>query len=333
MRKKNTPGSLLVFLKRVAFILDRDHLFITKHPTLCPSCVAAEPGDNGQAAIPYRFTSLSAPPGPRLSEQPQVIAQRKTSKRLLGLNLAHLKILLFLASLVLTGVATGITASAGSVNEIVTTLFGEGAQSVDIIILLTILTLLPSIVIMFTGFTRILIVLSFTRNALGMQQTPPNQVLIGLALFLTLFVMQPVFDRVYEEAYVPYTNGEIEQEEFIDTILVPAREFMFSQVIDTDMNFFIAVSGNEYDTEDDIPNTVLIPAFLTSEIKHAFWIGFIILIPFLVVDMIVASVLMSMGMMMLPPAMISLPFKVLLFVLVDGWQLVIGSLTESFFVR
>jgi flagellar biosynthetic protein FliP len=219
----------------------------------------------------------------------------------------------------------------GTMGDIVTTLFGENAQTVDIIILLTILTLLPSIVIMLTGFTRILIVLSFTRNALGMQQTPPNQVLIGLALFLTLFVMQPVFDRVYEEAYIPYTQGEIAQDEFVDRLMGPAREFMFSQVMDSDLNFFINMTGGEFETEDDIPNSILIPAFLTSEIKHAFWIGFVILIPFLVIDMIVSSILMAMGMMMLPPAMISLPFKVLLFVLVDGWQLTIGALTESCF--
>ena len=219
---------------------------------------------------------------------------------------------------------------SGSLGDIVTTLFGESTQTVDIIVLLTILTILPSILLMLTGFTRILIVLSFVRNALGMQQTPPNQVLIGLALFLTLFVMQPVFDRVYEEAYVPFTNQEINQEEFIEKAMVPTREFMFSQAVDTDVNFFIAMSGQEFDTAADIPNSVLIPAFLTSEIKQAFLIGFVIYIPFIVVDMIVASVLMSMGMMMLPPAMISLPFKVLLFVLVDGWQLIIGSVVQSF---
>jgi len=218
----------------------------------------------------------------------------------------------------------------GTLGDIVTTLFGESTQTVDIIVLLTILTILPSILLMLTGFTRILIVLSFVRNALGMQQTPPNQVLIGLALFLTLFVMQPVFDRVYTEAYVPFTNQEIAQDEFIERAMAPTREFMFSQVADTDMNFFIAMSGEEYDSDEDIPTSVLIPAFLTSEIKRAFWIGFMIYIPFIVVDMIVASVLMSMGMMMLPPAMISLPFKVLMFVLVDGWQLIIGSLVQSF---
>jgi len=218
----------------------------------------------------------------------------------------------------------------GSLGDIVTTLFGESTQTVDIIVLLTILTILPSILLMLTGFTRILIVLSFVRNALGMQQTPPNQVLIGLALFLTLFVMQPVLDRVYEEAYVPFTNQEITQDEFIEKAMAPTREFMLSQTVDTDINFFVSMSGQEFETEADIPNSVLIPAFLTSEIKQAFLIGFIIYIPFIVVDMIVASVLMSMGMMMLPPAMISLPFKVLLFVLVDGWQLIIGSVVQSF---
>ena len=218
----------------------------------------------------------------------------------------------------------------GTLGDIVTTLFGESAQTVDIVILLTILTLLPSILLMLTGFLRIIIVLSFVRNALGMQQMPPNQVMIGLALFLTLFVMMPVFDEVYEDAYVPLSNQEINQDEFISRAMGPFREFMFSQVVETDANFFIAMSGEEYDTDEDIPNRVLIPAFLTSEIKRAFWIGFMVYIPFIVIDMIVASTLMSMGMMMLPPAMISLPFKVLLFVLVDGWQLIIGSLIQSF---
>ena len=219
----------------------------------------------------------------------------------------------------------------GTINEIVTTLFGESAQTVDIVILLTILTLLPSILMMLTGFTRIIIVLSFIRQALGMQQTPPNQILIGLALFLTFFVMQPVFTRVYEDAYVPFTEGQITQEEFIDEAMNPIREFMLEQTFTTDMNFFIAMAGEDYPDIDSVPTSVLIPAFITSEIKHAMWIGFIIYIPFIVIDMIVASTLMSMGMMMLPPAMISLPFKVLLFVMVDGWQLIIGSLIQTFY--
>jgi len=218
----------------------------------------------------------------------------------------------------------------GSLNQIVRTLFGESAQTVDIVILLTILTLLPSILMMLTGFTRIIIVLSFIRQALGMQQTPPNQILIGLALFLTFFVMQPVFSRVYEDAYIPFSEGRITQEEFIEEAMVPIRDFMEYQLFESDLNFFMAMAGEDYPDIDSVPNSVLIPAFITSEIKHAMWIGFIIYIPFIVIDMIVASTLMSMGMMMLPPAMISLPFKVLLFVMVDGWQLIIGSLVQTF---
>jgi len=219
----------------------------------------------------------------------------------------------------------------GTLNEIVRTLFGESAQTVDIVILLTILTLLPSILMMLTGFTRIIIVLSFVRQALGMQQTPPNQILVGLALFLTFFVMQPVLSRVYDDAYVPFSEGQITQEEFIGEAMIPLREFMLEQVFDTDMNFFIGMSGEDFTEVDEIPTSVLIPAFITSEIKHAMFIGFIIYIPFIVIDMIVASTLMAMGMMMLPPAMISLPFKVLLFVMVDGWQLIIGSLVQTFY--
>jgi len=218
----------------------------------------------------------------------------------------------------------------GTLNNIVTTLFGESTQTVDIIILLTLLTLLPSIILMLTGFTRILIVLSFVRNALGMQQTPPNQVLIGLALFLTLFVMSPVFTQVYDEAYLPYTNQEITQEEFIEAAMSPTREFMREQVFESDLNFFVELSREPIEDIDSVPDRVLIPAFLTSEIKHAFLIGFLIYIPFIVIDMIVASTLMAMGMMMLPPAMISLPFKVLLFVMVDGWTMIIGSLMQTF---
>ncbi|MCL1816615.1 MAG: flagellar type III secretion system pore protein FliP [Clostridiales bacterium] len=220
---------------------------------------------------------------------------------------------------------------AGStLNNIVRTLFGDGTQTVDIIILLTILTLLPSILIMLTGFTRIIIVLSFMRNALGMQQTPPNQVLVGLALFLTFFVMSPVFTDVYQNAYTPYTEGLIDQEEFIEAAMSPTRAFMLKQTMATDLDFFIGLSHSEIAAYEETPTTVLIPAFLISEIKQAFQMGFFIYLPFVVIDMVVSSTLMAMGMMMLPPAMISLPFKVLLFVIVDGWQLVIGTLLRSF---
>ncbi|MDR2421000.1 MAG: flagellar type III secretion system pore protein FliP [Oscillospiraceae bacterium] len=221
---------------------------------------------------------------------------------------------------------------SGSLSDIVKTLFGESTQTVDIIILLTVLTLLPTIVIMLTGFTRIVIVLGFIRNALGMQQTPPNQVVIGLSLFLTFFVMGPVFTEVYEDAYAPYSQGEITQTEFFGRAMVPLREFMLNQTQKSDMSFFMKLAGQDGAAEspDDIPTRALIPAFMTSEIKTAFRIGFFIYIPFIVIDMVVASTLMAMGMMMLPPAMISLPFKVMLFVMVDGWQLVIGTVVGSF---
>jgi len=217
-----------------------------------------------------------------------------------------------------------------TLNDIVKTLFGQSTQTVDIIILLTVLTLLPSIILMLTGFTRILIVLSFVRNALGMQQTPPNQVLIGLALFLTLYVMSPVVTKVYNDAYLPYTNNEIQQDEFITRAMEPTRKFMIANTYESDLNFFVSMSKEPVEDVQSVPNKVLIPAFMTSEIKRAFQIGFLIYIPFIVIDMVVASTLMAMGMMMLPPAMISLPFKVLMFVLVDGWQLIMGSLIGTF---
>ena len=274
---------------------------------------------------------LDTPEGPRLN-QPAALRARKLAWHKPG----YRKILTFAAALLLTAAVSGMTAlaaappAAGTLNDIVTTLFGENTQTVDIVILLTILTLLPSIVLMMTGFTRILIVLSFMRNALGMQQTPPNQVLIGLALFLTLFVMGPVVTTVYNDAYIPFTNQEINQEEFIELAMEPTRKFMLDQVHDTDMNFFLALSREQVEDPDSVPNKILIPAFMTSEIKRAFQIGFFIYVPFIVIDMVVASTLMAMGMMMLPPAMISLPFKVLLFVLVDGWQLVMGTVIRSF---
>ena len=218
----------------------------------------------------------------------------------------------------------------GTLSDIVTTLFGQNTQTIDIIILLTVLTLLPSILIMLTGFTRILIVLSFMRNALGMQQTPPNQVLIGIALFLTMFVMFPTFTQVYEEAYVPYTDGIMAQDEFIATAIVPFRDFMLNQTESKDIDFFLSMTDETPATYEETPTRVLIPAFIISEIQRAFTIGFFIYVPFIVIDMVVASTLMAMGMMMLPPAMISLPFKVLLFVMVDGWQLVIGTVLQSF---
>ena len=222
-------------------------------------------------------------------------------------------------------------AYADVADTFVTNMFGEDATTIDIVLLMTVLSLLPSILIMLTAFTRIIIVLSFVRGAIGMQNMPPNQVMIGLALFLTFFVMAPVFTQINETAYIPYSAGEMERQEFIDTAIIPIRQFMGAQIYNTDMEFFIEFAGLEnISAIEEVPTHVLIPAFITSEIKRAFQIGFFIYIPFIVIDMIVASVLMSMGMMMLPPAMISLPFKVLLFVVVDGWQLAIGTLLNSF---
>lgn len=211
-------------------------------------------------------------------------------------------------------------------------LLGDRSESVDIILLLTILTILPSILIMMTGFTRIIIVLSLIRNGLGLQQMPPNQVLVGLALFITFFVMSPVIEDVKENAYEPYIQEAITQEEAVDRAMVPIREFMLRQTYKKDLDYFISVSSADAEIEavEDISNAALFPAFITSEIKRGFQIGFFLYIPFIVMDMVVASTLMSMGMMMLPPIVISLPFKLLLFVLVDGWMLTVQTLIASF---
>ena len=184
---------------------------------------------------------------------------------------------------------------------------------------------------MMTSFTRILIVLSFVRNGLGTQQIPQNQILIGLALFLTFFIMSPVVKDINDNALQPYIKEEITQEKMIENTLNPIRAFMFKQTKEKDMGLFLKIAQVEkIESIEDIPTTVLIPSFIISEIKASFQIGFIIFIPFLVIDMVVASTLMSMGMMMLPPAMISLPFKLLLFIMVDGWNLIIGQLVNSF---
>lgn len=205
------------------------------------------------------------------------------------------------------------------------------ATSLQILFLLTILTLAPSILIMMTAFTRIIVVLSFMRSALATQQVPPNQVLIGLALFITFFVMVPTWSQVNESALQPYLKGQIKQEEAFKRAEAPIRTFMFKQTREKDLALWVKLSGApKPKTYKDISTLTLIPAFVISELKTAFQIGFMIFIPFVVIDMIVASALMSMGMMMLPPMMISLPFKLLLFVLVDGWGLVIRSLVLSF---
>lgn len=207
----------------------------------------------------------------------------------------------------------------------------EVVSAIRVIIILTVLTLAPAILIMMTSFTRIVIVLSFVRQAIGTQQLPPNQLLVGLGLFLTLFVMAPFLTKINENAIQPYLKGAISQEKALDEGLVPLRKFMFSQTRDSDLSLFIKMSKSKTPkTRADVSTIVLIPAFIVSELKTAFQIGFIIYLPFLVIDMVAASVLMAMGMMMLPPVIISLPFKIMLFVLVDGWSLLIGGLVESF---
>lgn len=206
----------------------------------------------------------------------------------------------------------------------------EVAQSLQIIFILTILSLAPAILIMTTSFVRIVIVLSFTRSAMGTNQMPPNQVMIGLALFLTFFTMAPTWNQVNQEALQPFLAGKLSQETALTKGFEPIRQFMFKQVRSRDLKLFLQVARITPQKQEDIPTQVLIPAFIISELKTAFQIGFMIFIPFLVIDMIVASTLMSMGMMMLPPVMISLPFKILLFVMVDGWHLITRSLLLSF---
>lgn len=207
----------------------------------------------------------------------------------------------------------------------------EVALSLQILIILTVLSLAPSLLIMVTSFTRIIIVLSFTRSAIGTQQMPPNQVLIGLALFLTFFIMSPVITEINETAIKPYTEQTISQEQAIKNAIEPVRNFMFKYTREKDLALFLKLGQLDSTVKlEDIPTNALIPSFIISELKTAFQIGFFLYIPFLIIDMVVASTLMSMGMMMLPPVMISMPFKILLFVMVDGWNLIIRSLLEGF---
>ncbi|MCI9536816.1 MAG: flagellar type III secretion system pore protein FliP [Eubacterium sp.] len=217
-----------------------------------------------------------------------------------------------------------ITSNAGS---------SSLSASLQMLLVLTVLALAPSILIMMTSFTRIIVVLHFVRSALGTQTTPPNQVLVGLALFLTMFIMSPVISNVNANCVQPFQKGELTQEEALNEGLKPIREFMFKQTNRSDIKLFLDIEGKntEVDSEDEVPTMVLMPAFIISELRTAFIIGFLIYLPFIVIDMVVASTLMSMGMMMLPPTTISMPFKILLFVLADGWNLVIGQVVETFY--
>ncbi len=210
---------------------------------------------------------------------------------------------------------------------------GEINGALRILIILTLIAIAPILLIMLTCYTRIIIVLHFTRSALNTQTSPPNQVLIGLALFLTFFIMTPTINRINTEALQPFDRGELTQEQALAAAVRPIREFMYAETMVKDVELFMDIAGEEWDGETlaDIPNSVLIPSFIIGELRTAFFLGFVIYIPFIVIDMVVASTLMGMGMMMLPPTTISLPFKILLFVLADGWSLIIGNLVKTFY--
>lgn len=231
--------------------------------------------------------------------------------------------------------AAGALAQVGGM-EALTVQQGEEGQTysitLQVLLLMTVLALLPAGLLMMTAFTRIIVVLAILRQAIGTATTPSNQILIGLALFLTLFVMAPVFGEIYDRAVTPYLAEEMPAEEAVRTAIQPMREFMTAQTREQDLALFLNLAdAGEVDGPDDVPLSVLVPAFVTSELKTAFQIGFILFLPFLVIDLVVASTLMSMGMLMLSPMIISLPFKIMLFVLVDGWSMVMGTLASSFF--
>ncbi len=231
-----------------------------------------------------------------------------------------------------------VLAATGDSNNLISVDISSGANNdmasvLQMLLVLTVIAIAPSILIMLTSFTRIVIVLHFTRTAIGTQTVPPNQILVGLSLFLTLFVMSPTFTQIYDSAVVPLSNNEISAEEAFETGVKPLREFMLKQVSNKDLDTFLKIAGYEdgsIASEDDIPLQVLIPSFIISELRIAFIIGFLIYLPFIVIDMVVSSTLMSMGMMMLPPTTISMPFKILLFVMADGWNLIIGNLMTTF---
>lgn len=231
--------------------------------------------------------------------------------------------------------------SGGNIPNVSFQINGSGdprnlSNSVELLVLFTVLTLLPSILIMMTSFTRVVVILSFLKNAMGTQQTIPSQIMVGLALFITFFIMAPVGNEIYIKALKPYYANEVTQAEAFDKGMKPLREFMMKQTREKDIQLFMDMSKDEKLKSkekivlEDIPNVVLIPAFIISELKTGFQVGFLLFLPFIVIDMVVASTLMSMGMMMLPPMMISLPFKILLFILVDGWDLVIRSIVMGF---
>ncbi|WP_341501688.1 flagellar type III secretion system pore protein FliP [Gallaecimonas sp. GXIMD4217] len=243
--------------------------------------------------------------------------------------------LLVLLPLLLPGIANAALPVGPGLPAVTVTTNPDGSQdysiTLQVLALMTMLTFLPAMLIMMTSFTRIAVVLAILRQAMGLQSTPSNQVLVGLSLFMTFFIMSPVFERVYEQAITPYMEEQLTALQAVDVAKVPVREFMLAQTRMTDLETFARIGGYEQlDGPESVPMTVLIPAFVTSELKTAFQIGFMLFIPFLIIDLVVASVLMAMGMMMLSPMIVALPFKLMLFVLVDGWSLVMGTLAGSF---
>ncbi|HEX2604955.1 MAG TPA: flagellar type III secretion system pore protein FliP [Oxalicibacterium sp.] len=256
------------------------------------------------------------------------MANNRSLRALLGRTL--------LLGLPIALLALPLAASAQGIPAFTSTPAAGGGQtyslSLQTLLLLTALSFLPAVMLMMTSFTRIIIVLSLLRQALGTQSAPPNQVLIGLALFLTLFVMSPVVDKIYVEAYQPFSENKIQMQEALNRAAAPLKQFMLKQTRESDLALYVKMSNTQQlQGPEDVPLRVLVPAFVTSELKTAFQISFAIFIPFLIIDMVVASVLMSMGMMMVSPSIVSLPFKLMLFVLVDGWSLLIGSLAQSFY--
>jgi len=247
-----------------------------------------------------------------------------------------MRLKLLLAATLLIACISGAMAAEPGIAAFSSTPAPGGGQtyslSLQTLILLTSLSFLPALLLMMTSFTRIIIVLSLLRSALGTPSAPPNQVLIGLSLFLSFFIMSPVLEKMYSEAYLPYSEKKISLEQAFNTGITPLKTFMLRQTRETDLALFLKISNSEpLQSADDVPLKVLVPSYVISELKTAFQIGFVVFIPFLIIDMVVASVLMSMGMMMVSPALISLPFKIMLFVLADGWNLLIGSLVQSFY--
>jgi flagellar biosynthesis protein FliP len=260
----------------------------------------------------------------------------------MGNRLRYLSLLGVIVGLIGGGILLGCTSAFGEASPLPIPSLrigvgeaknpGEVSVLVQILFLMTILTLAPAILVMMTSFTRLMIVFSFLRHALGTQQLPPNQILVGLSLFLTFFIMTPVWQNVRDNAVTPYMAKKISQEKALEEAMKPVRKFMLKQTREKDLGLFVQMTkAPKPRNADDVSTTVLLPAFMISELKTAFQMGFVLFLPFLVIDMVVSSVLLSMGMMMLPPVMISLPFKILLFVLVDGWNLIVGSVVRSFY--